>query len=208
MSSRWITNTKVDDTQIKVEVPAYKGRTSRIDSRGVVAQTAGGVQGVVPVNQSGVSEYIGYVSATPLYLPNTSHIVSGETPAQDRGVDLQFASNAASITAEVTAGSSWLSIAGFKVNDHDETLGQPITGDPGASDEYIGGLILSYDANTGSARNATIRITTPDGQWVEYEIIQYGADSAITLTPNVLSFTNKGGTQYITVTATDDWNLV
>lgn len=201
-TSRWITNTKLNNTQIQVQVPEYTGRTSRNDNEGVIAQTSGGVQASAQVSQAGVPEFIQGVTNTPLALPNTA---SPATPV----VNIQFRSNSVKISASVTSGSTWLSIAGFVVNGEAATLGENIPNDPGALDAYIGGLKLQYSANTSSeTRTATIRITTNGGSYVDYTVNQYGADSTITLTPNPLEFTAAGGTQIITVTSNDNWTLV
>lgn len=200
--SRWVTNTKLSNTQIQVQVPEYTGRSGRIDNNGVVAQTAGGTQASAQVSQAGVPEYIQGITNSPLALPNTA---SPATPV----VNIQFRSNSVKISASVTSGSTWLSIVGFVVNGEAATLGENIPDDPGALASYIGGLKLQYSANTSSStRTATIRISTNGGSYVDYTINQYGADSTITLTPNPLEFTAAGGTQIITVTSNDNWTLV
>lgn len=204
MSDRasWITNRKINSTQIQVTVPEYTGREGRSDNEGVKAQTAGGTQASALVSQAGVPEFIQGITNSPLALPNTA---SPETPV----VNIQFRSNSTKISASVTSGDSWLSIVGFVVNGEAATLGSAIPNDPGALDAYIGGLKLSYSANSTSAtRTATIRISTNGGSYVDYTINQYGADSTITLTPNPLEFTAAGGTQTITVTSNDNWTLV
>lgn len=179
---------------VSVAGNANTGRNSR--SKNITIQGAGVPAKTVTINQLGKSEFITIGEAMTVAASATSLTIKGK-------------SNAESLSVKVTGDKIGLSgYTKYYVANTAYNSGSAISGDPGSSEQYDWEVRLAFGQNaTVESRQATIEVTTKNGESATITITQSAGDAYLNVIPTTLQMAADGTAVSFNIDSNTSWSI-
>lgn len=179
---------------VSVAGNANTGRYSR--SKSITIQGAGVAAKTVTVNQLGKTEFITIGEAMTVAASATSLTIKGK-------------SNAESLSVNIPVDKIGLSgYTQYYVSNTSYNSGSAINGDPGASEQYDWEVRLTFEKNTTiDARQATIEVTTKNGESATVTITQSAGDAYLNVAPTTLQMAADGTAVQFSIESNTSWSI-
>ena len=154
------------------------------------------------VYQSGKTEYVSFDNATA-------------TVAKTGGnVTITGKSNSSKLTFSLGTGTDYITLpSSYTANSASTTNGAAITGDPGATSEFVFSITISnIGANTTiSERTKQLIVTANGSQTATINVTQAAGDPTFSVSPSTITLDwdayTQSSTETITVTSNTSWTV-
>lgn len=179
---------------VSVAGNANTGRNSR--SKNITIQGAGVAAKTVTINQLGKSEFITIGEAMTVVASATSLTIKGKSNAESLSVTIP-------VDKIGLAGHTKYYVSNISYNS-----GSAINGDPGASEQYDWEVRLTFEKNTTiEARQATIEVTTKNGESATITITQSAGDAYLNVDTTTLQMAADGTAVQFSIESNTSWSI-